>query len=577
MRILIEGYQYRVSDISSVLHGIDAMENIEGKVTINYVGYYYNTLLDDCVFILPKVLLKDEGGEEKVLGLYKPEEVVDLREDGPLKSFLYKFAVWIYRAIVVYKNDNCNESSIIYHTKIARLGGHYKRITNTYLDVLLSLIQFNRDNQQFFFTTVKNIHSGHNKINWTRTVNSRTAYIQDSIPVYLNPVNKKRVINFDEELIIIFYSILNYISDTYGFPKPTTCNYQLITGKHFRVYLSGLGKNRLRQIKYKYYSDKALQLWQLCYHFFDEAGQVCVSATNKEYLLAKNFYVVFEAIIDKLISDNPLPDGMKKEQEDGKVVDHLFTSKSLLNASADQYYIGDSKYYKIGHNVSPESVYKQYTYARNVIQSNLDIFNEGKTPESGIELRDNLTEGYNIVPNFFISSKLDEDLDYGRDGIEKSQKTNNKYKKLQFQNRLFDRDTLLVYHYDVNFLFVLSLYARSNVVQMSEWRSKVREKFRVEIQGWLNEDYDFYVLSPRKNIDVEQYITHNFKKLIGKIYKPYKDESIYSLALEKSTIFQEENQQLLEYLTQSFYVEKCLLGENMKAVVYRDKLYKCGI
>ena len=137
MRILIEGYQYRVSDISSVLHGIDAMENIEGKVTINYVGYYYNTLLDDCVFILPKVLLKDEGGEEKVLGLYKPEEVVDLREDGPLKSFLYKFAVWIYRAIVVYKNDNCNESSIIYHTKIARLGGHYKRITNTYLDVCL--------------------------------------------------------------------------------------------------------------------------------------------------------------------------------------------------------------------------------------------------------------------------------------------------------------------------------------------------------------------------------------------------------------------------------------------------------
>ena len=29
MRILIEGYQYNVADISSILHGIDAMEDIE--------------------------------------------------------------------------------------------------------------------------------------------------------------------------------------------------------------------------------------------------------------------------------------------------------------------------------------------------------------------------------------------------------------------------------------------------------------------------------------------------------------------------------------------------------------------
>lgn len=58
MRILIEEYQYNVSDVHDVLYGIDAMENIEGKVSIHYVGYYYNALLGDCVFILPKVLLR---------------------------------------------------------------------------------------------------------------------------------------------------------------------------------------------------------------------------------------------------------------------------------------------------------------------------------------------------------------------------------------------------------------------------------------------------------------------------------------------------------------------------------------
>ena len=66
MRILIEEYQYIVSEIKDILQGIDALENVEGKVSIHYVGYYYNTLIKDCVFILPKVLLKDKDGEELV-------------------------------------------------------------------------------------------------------------------------------------------------------------------------------------------------------------------------------------------------------------------------------------------------------------------------------------------------------------------------------------------------------------------------------------------------------------------------------------------------------------------------------
>jgi hypothetical protein len=111
MRILVEEYQYNVSVVKNILHGIDALENVEGKVSLHYVGYYYCSHPDvrDCVFILPKVLLKDVDGEELVFGKYKPEHIVhpevnkDL--DSKEKDFLYKFAVWIYRAIVVYKND----------------------------------------------------------------------------------------------------------------------------------------------------------------------------------------------------------------------------------------------------------------------------------------------------------------------------------------------------------------------------------------------------------------------------------------------------------------------------------------
>lgn len=571
MRILIEEYQYNAADVKDILHGIDALENVEGKVSIHYVGYYYNVLLKDCVFILPKVLLKDVDGKELVFAKYKPEDIANLDENNPLNSverdFLYKFAVWIYRAIVVYKNDKRSDADIVYYSQIAQMGNGRRRLSNTYLDILLSLIQFNRDNQSFFFTIVKNMHSGLNKINWMRTIGTTNAIIQDGQPIYLNPINKKRQINFDEELLIIFFSILNYIGDVYGFPKQISCQYQLITGKRFETYLNGFGKTRLRQIKYKYFSDKALQLWQLCFAFFDEARQVFITTEKREYLLVKSFYVVFEAIIDELVGDNPLPDGMEKKQEDGKIVDHLFTAQSLIDSEAKQtYYIGDSKYYKMGHELGSGSVYKQYTYARNVIQWNLDIFNDGRQTESGVKLRDDVTEGYNIIPNFFISAKLNEHFDYSDDGIEKTDRKHNKHKKMQFKNRLFDRDTLLLFHYDVNFLFVLSLYARNNAVQKAEWKEKVRNKFRQEIQNWLQQDYNFYAMRARPGVNGEEYIKHNFKEVVGKIYTPFKDENTYSLALDSKDP-EGNNAAIKTMLSEFFYVEPCRLGQNPEDVL----------
>lgn len=592
MRILIEEYQYNVADVKDILQGIDALENVEGRVSIHYVGYYYNTLLKDCVFILPKVLLKGIDGEERVFGKYCPKDIANLDVKNPLepeeRNFIYKFAVWVYRAIVVFKNGKCNDTDIVYHQKIAQVGTGSRRLSNTYLDILLSLIQFSRDNQSFFFFIVKNQHSGLNKINWTRTIASSNAIVKNGQPIYLNPVNKKRRINFDEELLIIFFSILNYIGDTYGFPKEICCQYQLITGKRFETYINGFGKTRLHQIKYKYFSDKALQLWNLCYAFFEQSKQVYVSTDRREYLLVKNFYIVFEAIIDELVGDNPLPDGMDKRQEDGKIVDHLFAAASLTESEHLQngtdarqtYYIGDSKYYKMGHELGRESVYKQYTYARNVVQWNLDIFNglNDTVKTSHVRLRDERTEGYEIIPNFFISAKMDEDFDYSNDGIEKTDRKNNKHKNVQFMNRLFDRDTMLLFHYDVNFLHVLSLYARDNVSQKTAWKSRIRERFRREIQEWLQKDYDFYAMRAKPGVDDAVYIKTHFQQVLGKIYAPFaQNKHIYSLALENSDQYNAENDALLSELRQYFFVEPCALGRDPLEVLPKVSTVGTGI
>lgn len=570
MRILIEEHKYAAQDVKDILHGIDALESVEGYVSLNYVGYFYNTELKDCVFILPKVLLEDKDGKELVFGKHNPTDIINLDIQNPLseteKKFIYEFAVWIYRAIVVFQQGN-KESGIVYHKKIIQAGKGRRKLSNTFLDILLALIQFNKDNQSFFFFILRNLHSGYNKINWTRTIGTTNAIVQDNRPVYMNPVNKKRQINFDEELLVIFFSILNYIGDQYGFPKGINCNFNLIKGKQFDTYRKGFGKVRLQQIKYKYFSDKALELWELCYAFFDNANKVFTNKDQQEYLLVKNFNIVFEAIIDELVGDRDIPKGLK-EQEDGKRVDHMYTYKGLTTHEEDKpiYYIGDSKYYKIGNQIGKESVYKQFTYARNVIQWNLNLFMNGDKADAEWlgkvpMLRDETTEGYNVIPNFFISARLNKELSY-KEEIEKTSKKHTHFGNKHFENRLFDRDTLLICHYDVNFLYVVSLYARNNTLQKDAWKEKVRGIFRKEIQAVLKEKYNFYAMTAHPDVNAKAYIKEHFQEMLGKVYSPYSEEGVFSLALDNDKAFNDENEKLLVELGKHFYVKEISIGEN---------------
>ena len=151
----------------------------------------------------------------------------------------------------------------------------------------------------------------------------------EGTPHYLELVNKKKQVNFDEELLIIFYSILNYIREKFGFPINLQFNYELISGAKFDSYLAGLGKARLLQIKYKYFSDKALQMWNLCYCFFAMSEQMAAKSGEAEYLFVSDFDRVFETMIDSLVSDSTIPNSLKN-QRDGKIVDHIYPYKTII-------------------------------------------------------------------------------------------------------------------------------------------------------------------------------------------------------------------------------------------------------
>ena len=573
MKLLLEEYKYPVELVREVLHGVgsDALQDIEGDVFLSYVGYFYNPQLRDCVFILPKVLMDDSG---KVFGKYDPKALIDLdKKENALtqeeRKFIYEFAVWIHRAISVFQQSH-KQSDIIYHRQISQVGHGMRRRSNTLLDILLSLIQFNKDHQDFITFILKNIHSGFNKINWTRTINRSQAIIQDNSPIYLNPVNKKRQINFDEELLIIYYSILNYISEAYGFQVKINVGFPLIKGAQFASYMAGRGRIRLRQIKYKYYSDLALELWDLCYAFFDNAEKIHITADLKEYLLVKNFYIVFEAIIDELIGSSVDKAALPKElteQKDGKLVDHLYTYKGLMQPEGEEtqtYYIGDSKYYRIGGHLGEESIYKQYTYARNIIQYNINLWLDECKPNPDIKVRDDQTEGYNILPNFFISAAMEkDDFSYSHREIKLTPMKDNPTVQYQFEDRLFDRDTMLLSRYNVNFLFVIALYARNKQSEKAIWKEEVRREFRKNIQDVLAKQYQFYPMRS-KGVVPEDYVQTHFKQLIGKVFTPFDDKEILTLALQnpntiadatKRTAMETEHAQLRAMLEKDFTIQ----------------------
>ena len=588
MLLFIEGYPYSLDKIvkqnltiRDILKDVVAIPQKEETYTFGYVGYCYSKRAQDVIFFLPKVVLTGEQNEENVADTIfgaSPQEIIDFESDEvkskfteegckEYKEFLSTLSIWIYRTIAVYRkthNDNILESKD-YQTE----SRGKKQKHNTLLDVIIALRDFNRNNQDYFTFVVKNVHSGYNKINWSKTITKSQAVIQQGKPIYIEPVNKKRMVNFDEELLVIYFSILNYICEIHGFSFEINIHYPLINvDKLKKLYINkNFGCRRLKQIKYKYFSDKALRIWDLCYAFFDREYKISMNKQAEDYLLAKNFEHIFEVMIDTLVGGNDkqcLPKELT-DQKDGKLVDHMFIGQGLIEQSSlsleQTYYIGDSKYYKRSKddrtNLDGKSIYKQYTYARNVIQWNMNLFLGGSNNGEHPQLRDTLTEGYNLIPNFFISAKIPNKQSSGSRFLsfdDKALKSQEKGIQLnrQFENRLFDRDTLLLCHYDVNFLFLVSLYGRDNKNAQAKWRDYVRNEFRNKVQNTLNRIYAFRTLQPRSGMDCYGFIQENFHLLNGKIYRPKQDGDYLILALMK-----EDAPKLLKQLSVNIEAIKC--------------------
>lgn len=439
MRILIEGQEYEKSKIEKIYGSLSQPE--EEKIRVNRIGYYFNKNIRDCVVCLPKVVMFETFEEEgrkatKAFGKFSPEELVNLCTEKPVdgyltqeeKKFVEDFALWSYRTISAYHQQN-PESSIVSYSSSSKEDFNGDRTKGTLFDVIFSIIRFYHKNKDYFIYIAKNVHSGYNKLNWRKTISGKTPLLQDGVPIYMEVVNRKKVINFDEQLMIIFYSILNYISENLGIRVPIECNYE--------------------------------------------------------------------------------------------------------------------KYYQTGSGLGTESIYKQYTYAKNIVQ--FHFRNAVRKSDKKISYRDDLTEGYKFSPNFFISAYIPTDFNYENSEITErlNDSTIEKGMLSQFDNRLFDRDTLRLTHYDINLLYVMKLYAEMDDAAQETFKAGFRNKVFDAFQKLLQSEYELYWIKPK--VGVEEFVRENFKLLIGKIYRPEGETERLLLAMERSRAAA-ENKDILEFL-----------------------------
>lgn len=547
MRIFFEGAHYTSDQMTNIEPWM--YSNIRDGVSFNYLGYYLPQGNSEPVVILPKVFLDDSGNfigkepsyfvdiQETLKMIENNEGDLELPEGidaKALKETVMGISTWVYRSIAHYI-ERVEESNIAEESNIQNVISQREEGTSaTYLDTILQLFRFAKEHKNLFAFITNLTHQHRNKIVWNKTIRKSLPLMQDGTPIYMDLYSKKKDLDFDEELLKLFFSTLKYLNHAYSFDYDCVFHFDTYNPSQIEQMLeSGRGSRLLRSIRYKYFSDDMVNLWNILFAYYDKAEKVKSHRNSEELLLVRNYNLVFEDMIDQLIGDDiPL-----KNQEDGKIIDHIYKERDLHNSSNYIYYIADSKYYLNKNELSGESIYKQYTYAKNVIQYNINLFNDRRVDASlGLRYRDELTEGYNITPNFFIRGKIkSEDVNNTKDErLERIGKDNGDgfRKNMHFPNRLFDRDTLPTQEYTINFLFVLATYVSNS--KNDSYKEAIRQTFKKDLTTVLNEKYNFYTLTTQSGHSLEEEVETWFKRLNGKIYRLSENDSQIVLALEKN-------------------------------------------
>lgn len=554
MRIFIEGEPYKLKTLKDTFgEKFYSPNGVNG--IIDNVGYYHS-IDNEVIYLLPKVFIDTKGLilNKYPKDLFAENSIDDVIESQDELNWLKWFLIIFYKGLIEYrvryKNTNQSKGDVL------QLSSSLGENEYSFLDIVLSFVNFHKKNKNtILFIHKKQTSARHKKVNWGKTVRKSNPFVtNEGIPIYSELNVKKKYIDTEEELLCMFYSVLNHLKTEYNFSIQIDESYTIAKGSTYEKLVANAPKI-LKKIRYKYFSDTLVKMYKLLELYFSKSNKVSIQNKNEDFIMVKYYHLIFEDMIDKLITSKidtkETSKGVSlkklKENKDGKIIDHLFEYDSLIDRDESIFYIGDSKYYKTNNEVQENSIYKQFTYAKNVIQFNIDLLNEGKKINNNIRYRDKVTEGYNITPNFFIQGVVTDIFNFDDDklAIDFDKGIKHSY---HFKERIFDRDSLFVNHYSINFLFVLKSYTNKSSFEFEKYRVEIHKKFRTNFVSYLKKQnlFKFYHTEFESKEILKQFIDTEFRNLTGRVYISKSNDKRLVLAVNTSDV------ELKEYFTDKF-------------------------
>ncbi len=483
---------------------------------LDLVGYYVRCNNPDngqveLIYFLPKIFSIDGKVFGKDIKDSEPLEYDDIVKDENTKNVLDILPALLGKALSYYRSRK-EKSDIVREVEQDILRPSDSEHEASLTETIYALEDFYLKNKDLVLFIYQQSHTGYHKVNWSKTIRKKDPMFVDhggkKVPIYMETVTKRKTVDYDEELMVLFFDTLQYIVDRYSYPLSFESIYELTPPEEFNDMVENeLIIPRMEEIKNNYFSDQLTELWRLLYTFHVKNANV-THGREEDYMLVNAFHAVFEDMVDSLISDTDLL--TSKHQVDDKRIDHLFLGKSLFDDSKI-YYIADSKYYSEDNAVGGTSVGKQFTYVNNILQDAIDAYNNDDKAWEDREVYyyDQKTEGYNVTPNFFIRGKLPEltELSFDDDKLKPDMNDNNFYdERCHHRNRLFDRDTLFLLNYSINFLFLLKYYNDYNAAERTNLQRKLEEQVSNDMKSRLEKKYEF------KKIEEEGFINYILKK-----------------------------------------------------------------
>ena len=563
MKILVERYAYHLETLRNRIPSDWLQPLKNGKVLLNRVGYYRSPKTEEnpeeLFLIIPKIFetQTDHFDNIPLESLAKDNVLTIFKEFGRSQTeleYVYRFALSMYLSLREFQR-RANETSIVRADFAQNILSTLSDNETSELDCVLSLVQYYRENRDLIVFKLKQIQSQQfRKTDWQKTIRKVTPLLvgKKNTPIYAQTIQKQREPDREEELFTIFFSVMHYFHKEFGFNTNFELGGLMLIDRIGDPSVQRRLAKRLQSLKNQYFSDKLKKMLLLLLQYFEKKETARTQQGKPEYVLCQDYHLVFEDMVDKLLSDEDYEKKLKT-QSDGKIVDHIFKGESLF-APDPIWYIGDSKYYKPTTAMSENAVYKQHTYAKNVIQYNINLFNS-EVPESAyLRYRDDLTEGYNITPNFFIQAFIHAE-DFTKTQADfKFDETVTHFNR-HFYNRIFDRDSLSVHTFNLNFMFVFQSYINASPTILSDFKKLAKEKIRDSVKAFYSEKFDFYKIEPKGG--TKHFVEKYFKLLNGKIYRSsdMRNSPFLILGLEKGQKFSEENGYLMRQIAEDCHFE----------------------